>query len=238
VDQEGQVRQDLAEQSPLAVPVLGKRSFRWAKGTQVEVRVHGDGLHVGPLHQTFSWTGLKQSLDFVVRADGTAPPTTLLKFDVFILDVRIATLVLNIHVTARPQTEEQAEASAFAPRTAFASYAAKDRGLVTHMVGAIERAAGIDVFQDCLDLKAGEPWKPSLRQEILHRDLFLLFWSHAAKNSDWVSWEWRTALEEKGRESVQIHPVEPDIQPPPELSDLHFGSLHALVAKHYLEKDL
>jgi hypothetical protein len=101
------------------------------------------------------------------------------------------------------------------------------------MVGAIERSAGISVFQDCLDLKASEAWKPRLTREIGASDLFLLFWSRSAAESLWVEWEWKTALREKGKEAMQIHPLEPDVTPPNALDDLHFADIHAIVADYF-----
>jgi hypothetical protein len=66
-------------------------------------------------------------------------------------------------------------------------------------------------------------WKPRLAREIRNRDLFLLFWSARAKRSEWVTWEWRTALRSKGEESMQIHPLESQVKPPKALQHIHFG---------------
>jgi len=107
---------------------------------------------------------------------------------------------------------------------------------VTHMVGAIERSAGLDVFLDCLDLRASEDWKPRLEYEIARRDRFLLFWSRRARSSRWVRWEWEQALRQKDVSALQLHPLEPGVLPPTPLGHLHIGSVHALVAAYFSQQ--
>ena len=84
------------------------------------------------------------------------------------------------------------------------------------------------MFLDCLSLRPGDKWKPKLRDEIDNRDIFWLFWSRSAMMSEWVDWEWRTALASKSVAGIQPHPLEPiELAPPPkELSDLQFGAMY------------
>ena len=86
------------------------------------------------------------------------------------------------------------------------------------------KVAGPVVFTDCLDLKPGEQYKTRLLNEILARDLFVLFWSENARQSKWVEWEYVTVLDFKGEEPVRINPLQPEVPPPTRLSHLHFGS--------------
>jgi len=116
-----------------------------------------------------------------------------------------------------------------AARTAFASYASADRARVLDRVAAVRISAGLDVFLDCLSLHPSEEWKLRLGNEIRSRDLFLLFWTAAAAESEWVTWEWRTALADKGKDAVQVHPLESGVMPPEQLKDLHFGDVMMLV---------
>ena len=235
--QENETRKILAAQSPDVTPVLGKRSCRWAQGTVVKTSVRGDYLHIEHPEQSFTWNGAIESLDFSGKVAADAPTgNVVLKYEVFVADFLVAALCLTVRVSLKTRPDQQVTALAYAPRTAFASYSSEDRSLVTHMVGAIERAAGIEVFQDCLDLRASEEWKPRLNQEIRARDCFMLFWSPAAAASTWVEWEWKTALRDKGKEAMQIHPLQPDLVPPDALGDLHFGSIHAIVADYYAKQ--
>jgi hypothetical protein len=114
-----------------------------------------------------------------------------------------------------------------AARTAFASYSSKDRDRVLDRIAAVRIAAGLDVFLDCLSLNPGEEWKPTLEAEISLRDIFLLFWSQAAADSEWVKWEGETAIEKKGDRgaAIQIHPLEVGISLPSKLSHLHRGDV-------------
>lgn len=108
-------------------------------------------------------------------------------------------------------------------KTAFASYASADRDRVLDRVASIRINSGLDVFVDCLSLCPSDLWKPRLEREIKSRDVFLLFWSKQAASSRWVEWEWQTALRERGRAAIQIHPLELGPTPPDLLQDIHFG---------------
>jgi len=88
----------------------------------------------------------------------------------------------------------------------------------------------IGYFQDVLHLKPGDRWERKLYRHIDKCDLFLLFWSTAAKRSQWVLKEVRYALKRKGGDHLappQIHPViiegPPAPEPPDELAHLHFN---------------
>ncbi|MFO1432922.1 MAG: toll/interleukin-1 receptor domain-containing protein [Candidatus Competibacteraceae bacterium] len=181
-----------------------------------------------------------------------------MKLDVYITDVRVAALRfdLNIREIRRSKLRELIKnlfnfhsasnrvylhqrqyrrVKIESATTAFASYASQDRLRVLDRVAALQISAGMDVFQDCLSLHSGEAWKEKLLQEILKRDLFLLFWSKFAKNSQWVKWEWTTALEKRGEEVIQLHPLDiaDEAPPPSELAHLHFGSSVMHIRKSY-----
>jgi hypothetical protein len=107
---------------------------------------------------------------------------------------------------------------------AFVSYASQDRPKVlprVQMLGTV----GIHFFQDVLDLDPGDRWEQKLYTHIDRCDLFLLFWSRAASQSEWVLREVRYALSR--RSPPEIRPViiegPPIVPPPPELAHLHFN---------------
>lgn len=91
------------------------------------------------------------------------------------------------------------------------------------------RLFGIDYFQDVLKLEPGQRWAQELYRHIDSCDLFLLFWSKAARKSRWVMKEARYALERKaGGDDAppDIHPViieKPAPMPPRHLRHLHFS---------------
>jgi hypothetical protein len=106
---------------------------------------------------------------------------------------------------------------------AFISYASENRPEVLRCVRLLP-AAGIRFFQDLLDLEPGDRWQEVLCSHIDESDVMLLFWSTAAKASDWVEREWRYALDHKGDDYIRPVIIEgpPPVPPPPELSHLHF----------------
>ncbi|MEH2254194.1 toll/interleukin-1 receptor domain-containing protein [Nostoc sp.] len=112
---------------------------------------------------------------------------------------------------------------------AFVSYSSKDRTEVLKRVQGLV-VSGITVFQDILNLEPGDHWEKELYRNIDQCDLFLLFWSTAAKESPWVRKEVLYALERQGSNglrSPEIIPViiegPPLVPPPSELQNLHFN---------------
>jgi hypothetical protein len=90
--------------------------------------------------------------------------------------------------------------------------------------------AHIEYFNDLLDLKPGEDWEPRLYEEIDRCDLFLLFWSNAARQSEWVRREVDYVLKRKGDNDYSLPELWPIIiEGPPiaepwvELSHLHMN---------------
>jgi biopolymer transport protein ExbB/TolQ len=222
---EAEVRQKLAGLSPGNQSLLGVTRCRWARGTNVAVHVEGRYLTVEPRVSAFTWNGEFQIEDFDVTVAEEATTSTTLKIDVWIADSRVARLRADLTTTD-------------AAVTAFASYASEDRVRVLDRVAAIKISAGLDVYIDCLSLHPGEEWKPRIRHEIVNRDVFLLFWSKQSEASEWVAWEWKTALAEKGRDAMDFHPLEGvDAAPPPvELRDLHFGDVLMMVRDAHVRR--
>jgi len=207
-------------------------SARWAVGTPVSVHVSGDGFTPEPSQGRFIWNGSENVVSFVVKTAPTIPPgTAILSFAVYIEGMRVAFIPIEIRIAAQPAAGEQ-QVKANPVRTAFASYASADRARVMDRLSALSAYdKGLEVFTDCLDMKPGEQWKERLEAEIPRRDAFLLFWSRAASASEWVGWEWRTALDRIGLKAIQPMPLEaPQLAPPPpELSSLHFNDIYLIV---------
>lgn len=112
-------------------------------------------------------------------------------------------------------------------RKAFISYASENRAEVLKRTQALS-AAGLEVFQDVTDLKPGDAWEPELYRQIDLSDVFFLFWSVAAKQSQWVTAEWQYALQKQhtgGAPDIIPIPIEgpPPVAPPEALGHLHFN---------------
>lgn len=219
--------------SPRSTAQLGLQTCLWQPGTRVEVVLSARGLKVAPERQQFIWQGSRSLLEFDIGVPkDTELDVTVLKFDVLIEGVAVARLRLDVEISAIADPS-RAAVSAKAARTAFASYSAQDRQRVLDRLAALRISAGLDIFLDCMSLHPSEAWKAQLEEEIRERELFLLFWSAAASKSQWVDWEWHTALRARGKGAMQIHPLEVGIQPPDELKDLHFGDAYMLARAAY-----
>ena len=210
--------------------VKGLKQCLWQTGTKVCVHCYGNKLIVESADQEFMWQGAFEVIEFDVTVDAAARGTTVLKFDVSIDGFVIAKMRVDVNIG--DATSEHQVVRGTPMRSAFASYASKDRSRVLDRVSEIKRN-GVDIFLDCLSLHPGEFWKEKLEAEIKQRQMFLLFWSSNAQKSEWVTWEWQTALKHKGLENIEPHPLDPvtEAPPPQELSALHFDDIHMLVRK-------
>jgi hypothetical protein len=227
------VREIIDREAPSSEPRLDLESCKWKKGAKVTVRCHSNNLEIQNPVQKFEWNGTYHILRFDAKVrNDVSTNRIIIKFDVAVEGLPIVFLRPEINLI---KTESDAERVSqlsltedIAPETAFASYAKGDRGSVLGRVRSLQIYTGIDVFLDCLSIRPGEKWKPKLEDEIRIREIFWLFWSRRAKKSEWVEWEWRTALKYKSLEGIQPHPLEPEeLAPPPEeLSDLQFGSMY------------
>jgi hypothetical protein len=194
------------------------------------VALGGQYLLVTPPSQEFEWSGQPEFLDFDVRVDdGATGDVVTLRFDISVEGFAVARLRPAIPLRGERGGDERITIRGVPVQTAFASYAWEDRDRVSDAVAALVSIAGIDVFMDVTHLRAGERWKPTLRSEIENREVFILFWSRSASASDWVDWEWRTALQQKGLDGIRVRPLEPaTLSPPPlELAELNFGDLYS-----------
>jgi hypothetical protein len=112
-------------------------------------------------------------------------------------------------------------------KNAFVSYATKDRKEVLKRVQMLN-VLKTKFFLDLLSLDPGDRWKKKLYETIRDCDLFLLFWSQAAKDSQWVMWEVEHALNQQ-RQNLYSEPdivpviLEQNVLPPKSLEALHFN---------------
>ncbi len=194
------------------------------------------GLTVDQPVRSMVWNGMRQAVQFSARAPSGFPPQTVIG-TVTVSRYRVPIGHVNFKVSVRiPGGSGTTSAEPWAPvtgmhryRRAFISYASADRNEVlkrTQMLAGV----GIDFFQDILTIKPGQQWERLLYSEIDRCDLFLLFWSSAARKSQWVAKEVHYALTRKGgRDDVApaIIPViiegPPPVPAPPELAHLHFN---------------
>lgn len=182
--------------------------------------------------QQLVWRGLPESVQFGLQVSkdqwlGDFVATVRVSYD----QIPIGHIKFKIEVVGFEESTQHSglvgEASVY--RKAFVSYASQDRVEVLKRVQMLARLR-IDVFQDILSLEPGDRWERILYRHIDDSDLFLLFWSTAAKNSQWVMKEVKYALWlKKGDDHAppEIIPIiiegPPIVPPPDELAHLHFN---------------
>jgi hypothetical protein len=119
-----------------------------------------------------------------------------------------------------PKGEDMTAASYVRPGAVFLSYASEDRTAAGRIKEALE-AAGVEVFFDKDDLKAGEDWEVKLKRSIEVASLFIPVISKntLTQQRRFFRIEWKQALEEamKAAETqIFIVPVVIDETPPDE----------------------
>ena len=184
-----------------------------------------DGIEIDEPWQTCIWNGVPTSCVFDISVpEDFSEKRIKLKGRVYLGDI----VLTDIRLTIKPeQSNDNCEITKQSFKSAFVSYSSKDRSKVTARIQGMEAAApDIDLFIDVKDLHSGEHWEERLYNEILKRDLFYLFWSNNAADSEWVQKELKFALENKSSECIEPIALEsPDICPPPkELEHKHFNS--------------
>lgn len=203
------------------------------RGSELRFQLDMPGLAIDEPTQTLRWNGTPASVQFGVSVPAQLRSGTViasLRVDLDTVPVGILKFKLNVEsaVQVPPQREPRGDV-AYTFHKAFISYASSDRTEVLKRV-QILRQLQIDFFQDILSLEPGDRWQKLVYRHIDECDLFLLFWSSAAKRSEWVLKEAMYALGRAKADSLgrpEIRPViiegPPPVEPPPELKDLHFN---------------
>lgn len=201
------------------------------------------------------WRGRTEGVQFGVTAPADSPARNVIGTVLVTLEsVPIGQIKFKLAIVAKSAATIQSLMSPIPPlpslpaqphkmsryQMVFISYASPDRDEVLKRVQMLKRF-NVNFFQDVLSLEPGERWEQALYRHIDQSDLFLLFWSTAAKNSKWVQEEVKYALELHARsagEQPEIVPIvlegPPVPTPLPELAHLHFNDqiLH-FVADRY-----
>jgi hypothetical protein len=226
--------------------VAPDRDACWRVGTPISVHLAGENLEITPCEVRFEWNGRENQAAFSVRVHEDAPEKSIeLCFEVLVAGQPIAFIPLRLKTGPRwrlwrnrIRRRSGNQVHARIPTSAFASYSSKDSAPVGVSLSTLKRWwPALDLFQDCLDLKANEGFKPQLEGEIRSREVFLLYWSRNAAASAWVKWEYETARDAKGINAILPIPLEdPAIAPPPpELADMHLRD-RFLMASYALAK--
>jgi len=196
------------------------------EGALITATPHLDGFQFNPPSVSIGFYKDWHRFDFEVRAKG-APlnqsANGLLTFSVE--GIIVADVPLSIFVGATTSAGEQTNSVAKVYQSIFCSYSHRDQQIVARAERAY-KALGLDYLRDVVSLKSGQEWSDELLALINRADIFQLFWSRAAAQSEHVRYEWEHALQVAGWRANFIRPVywedpQPDI--PQELKHIHFA---------------
>jgi len=185
-----------------------------ARGTVVKVQLNVSSWKIEPAVQSIIWDGELTNVAFAVTAPDVLPEgKTAGTCSFFVNGLRIGQVAFQISSMGGTERHVTQGSSI---KSAFASYASKDRRRVLPRVQGIEKL-GVRVFMDVRDLKAGDPYPVDLLHHIDASDILYLFWSKRASRSEWVEKEWKYGLTEKGLDFIDPVPlVDPRKVPPPD----------------------
>ncbi|MGQ4646079.1 Uma2 family endonuclease [Lyngbya aestuarii] len=214
---------------------LGVRSLGipLERGTELTFYLSIPKLEVDEPIQQLNWQGRAESVQFGVTVpDDLSQKTVIGTITVSQNSIPLGHLKFKLSIISTASTAKEPQPLGDAARIykkAFVSYSSKDRKEVLKRVQGLA-VTGIEVFQDILNLEPGDRWGKELYRNIDECDLFLLFWSTAAKESEWVLKEALYALERQGKDGLnppEIIPVIieglPPVSPPNQLQHLHFN---------------
>ncbi|MEW6207718.1 MAG: TIR domain-containing protein [Acidobacteriota bacterium] len=220
------------------------------RGSRLTFHLSMPGVEIADPVQSLVWRGVPAAVQFEAIVSVNARVGTLIGTATISQDsVPIGHIKFKVKILAWDQLclpEEAApvgESRAY--RKAFISYASPDRAEVLKRVQMLARLR-ISFFQDVLALEPGARWEREIYRRIDESDLFLLFWSRAARESRQVMEEVRYALRRKNGDEMaapEILPViiegPPPASPPPELAHLHFNDyfLYFIAAQSGLTKN-
>ena len=207
------------------------------RGKELVFSLNLPGLEIDEPSQSLVWQGEIDSVQFGVTVPeqcklGSIIGTVRICYE----SVPIGHIKFKFKIAAvGGQPAEEAAVIPTPPQSfvrykqAFISYASPDRAEVLKRVQML-KTAKINFFQDLLTLEPGERWEKSLYEHVDTSDVFYLFWSSAAKKSEWVGKELEYALKRKGGNDAvlpEIVPViiegPPVVPPPDSLHEFHFN---------------
>lgn len=229
-------QQEAEQLSDLSINHVGT-NISLGKKIKLDVHLHSPDVTIEESEEVLYWNGRYSVCEFIIEVPSDFPkPQIRLTARIYYEQALLqkTTMIVDLsetHQTYRP-TDYKSGSSA------FISYAHEDLEKVTGRIqGMWIRDPDYNLFLDIINMRKSEKFEPRLYAEIEKRDLFYLFWSRNAAASEWVSKELDYALKTKGKEAIEIIPLElPDVCPPPKgLEDLNSSNILLYLIKNASE---
>jgi hypothetical protein len=200
-----------------------------AKGTWLTLIPSVEGLTFNPTSISVAWYEDFQEALFRFRAaPERAGGSAFGSIDVLVGTMPIARLGVNVNVRLGTAVAQMTAVKTSVYQEAFASYSGKDAAIVD-ACAAVYRALGVYVYIDRHSIRGGQEWWPALKRFIQKSDIFQLFWSSSAAESEAVKSEYEHALSllsKKGEGFIRPLYWEARLPKVPEaLSKFHFTVL-------------
>jgi hypothetical protein len=169
-----------------------------------------------PMDQTLNWNGKLNSVSFqVVPPKYAASKTVRGSCRASLEGLTIGQISFRLALGRRGDSDDRQISHGRTIKSAFATYADKDRRRVLARIQSVEKL-GVSVFMDVNGLRGDERSKTKIFQAIDSSEILYLFWSRNAKRSKWVEQEWRYGLQKKEAGFIEPVPlVDPCKTPPP-----------------------
>ncbi|RYE53252.1 MAG: toll/interleukin-1 receptor domain-containing protein, partial [Sphingobacteriales bacterium] len=189
-------------------------------GSKISFQLSIPGLEIDDDILSITWNGKLKCAQFSVRVPEKIKPAALIaKILVSHNAVPVGQIKFKIQVIAAAREWEKKAYSS--PKglistatvmerfeKAFISYASQDRAEVLKRVQMLNLVK-LDFFQDLLTLEPGDEWEAKIYDYINKCDVFFIFWSKAASESEWVKKETLHAYQLKKKSKG----AKPDIIP-------------------------
>jgi hypothetical protein len=224
-------------------------------GTKITFTLQMPGLEVSEPTQSLIWRGVVDYVYFAVDVPANFEPGNVRGVvKIYYENAPVGQIMFIFKVVGAGATEAATVSAPVPPPQtaikythAFVSYCSKDRRRVLLGLQGLRRGwrrAGITDFIDLQDIQSGEHWREVIQKNLDKCDLFVLFWSSAAKCSEEVMKEINYALSRKGRSDENPPAFEPftielplPTPLPAGLESLHFGDdlLYIIKAQEALD---
>jgi hypothetical protein len=212
------------------------RLFDIEVGAKLKIVLSSDDIFIEDNCEEMVWRGKYGKVSFQVYIPKEYnKPQIMFKAKVYCDEtpIPLCKLAFSINIQKANQTQN-VESIRF--KKPFVSYASEDRvEVLARLHGMRHIAPYLDLFMDIISLRGGENWKDKLMEEIPLADIFLLFWSHNAIESEWVAKEWKYAYEQKGIDFIEPIPLESSRTAPipQELKSKHCNDLLLILENYY-----
>jgi hypothetical protein len=192
-------------------------------GARVRITLEIGKLQVRSLATELTWHGGPDAIVYQVRVPEDISSSTEVGQALLVQGgAPLAALKFKMQLKSAEGTETREPEAAARFRKAFLCYSHRDRAEVLRRAQMLP-TLGMVFEMDSLSLRSGENWDESLHRMIDEADVFLLFWSYSASQSEFVKKEWQYALQSRGDGFIRPIALEsPMPLPPEELAHLHF----------------